>query len=477
MVSDKIQLKDIIIMKKGTGSAYKIVNSHEELVKLLKHAMKRNIVSIENVECSFELNLSKLLIDAKISKIAEKQDTLTFPQPLLLSNVKCKTLVVESICLDDSSFLLIQESHVDSLRICSCKFKSFEIENSVIPDLTIEDSVIHDNVILDFSCVPLTSPIKINFDDTIFDGNLNICNLVLKDKESEFIMSGNKSRIRGDMLLYNLAVIWGNIDLSCDFMHDCIFRKLNSSLEENDGKTMLNAGTIIFNGGRIKNDLVFEYCHIHNLSISNTQIGGTREFIFSFNQMQADAATIFRDCALKRNSILLADKYTAEIFDSHLKENAVTTYRKWSNLFKKRDKRKTLRHLYYTLMWEPIALLIPSLVSSEGILLWLNKYSNNFNRSWIRGVFFTMIISLLSYYLLNYVGMEQPYFIFDIHFNGFGEVIKGYLSLLDIFNMTKLSDNVDFGLTPLGYIILFGSKIFISYGIWQTIYAFFKYRK
>ena len=459
------------------GNGYKVISSHEELARLLRHAKNNDVLSLENVECPFELSLRKLFVDVGIGKIDKEQDRLNCTCPFLLSNVKCKTLIVDSICFECSNSFQIQNSHIDSLGIYSCKISSFKIDNSIAPKMTIEDSVIHNDISLNFSSVPITSPITINFDDTLFCGNLSICNLILKDKESEFVMSGNKSRVVGDLLLYNLAVIWGNIDLSCDFMHDCIFRKVNSSLEENEGKPMTNAGNITFNGGCIKNDLVFEYCHIHNLSIANTQIGGAREFIFSFNQMQADAATILRDSALKRNDILLADKYTAEIFDSHLKENAVTTYRNWINLLEKRGKKKRFRKLYYTLILEPIALLIPSIVSGEGILLWLNKYSNNFNRSWVRGVYFTMIISLLFYFLLNYVGMEQPYYVFDIHFNGFGEVVKGYLSLLDIFNMTNLSDKVDFRLTPLGYIILFGAKIFISYGIWQTIYAFYKYRK
>ena len=55
--------------------------------------------------------------------------------------------------------------------------------------------------------------------------------------------------------------------------------------------------------------------------------------------------------------------------------------------------------------------------------------------------------------------MESPFFIFDIYFNGYGEVLKGYLSLLDIFNLTGISNDVSFELTTLGYIILFVAKI------------------
>ena len=71
--------------------------------------------------------------------------------------------------------------------------------------------------------------------------------------------------------------------------------------------------------------------------------------------------------------------------------------------------------------------------------------------------------------------MEQPYFIFDIHFNGFGEVLVGYLSLLDIFNL--IGSSTTFELTPIGKLLMFLFKIIIAYGEWQTIYAFYKYKK
>ena len=114
-------------------------------------------------------------------------------------------------------------------------------------------------------------------------------------------------------------------------------------------------------------------------------------------------------------------------------------------------------------------------VSEEGLLLWLNKYSNNYNRSWFRGIKFTLTIALIAYFTLNYFGMQQPFFEIDWHFNGFGEVLVGYLSLLDIFNL--IGSSTMFELTPIGKLLMFLFKIIIAYGEWQTIYAFYKYKK
>lgn len=455
----------------------KIISSYEELVELVKHTKNSSIFSLDNIEYPFNLNINKLLVDAEICM--NDKETLTLTRPLSLSNVECKALWITSIPLCETDiYLIIKDSTIDSLSIYSSIFCCITIENSTINNLTIDDCHIQGNLKLDYSKLSLSTPIKVNIEDTEVGGSLEVYNLVLSDKESQFIMSGNKSAVHGDFLLYNVAVIFGKIDLSCEFKKNCVFRKVNSSLEENEGNSYLNKGKIMFNGGCLDNDLVLEYCHIHILSISNTKIGSIREYYFFFNQLQDNAATILRNCALKRGDFLLADKYTAEVYDTYLKKKAITTYKRWAYLIENRRMRKYyFRKLYQNFIWEPITLLIPSLFSSEGMLLWLNKYSNNFNRSWTRGVVFTLTTSLLAFLFLNYVGMKQPYFVFDFKFDCFGDFLKGYLSLLDIFDLTKIADEVTFELTTCGYIIFYVAKVLITFGIWQTVYAFYRYRK
>ena len=109
------------------------------------------------------------------------------------------------------------------------------------------------------------------------------------------------------------------------------------------------------------------------------------------------------------------------------------------------------------------------------MLLWLSKYSNNYNRSWIRGAGFTLLITLLFYFIINYCGTETQYFIIDFRFHNFGEVLEGYLSLLDIFNLSSTPQPMQ--LNIYGRILLFFAKIAIAYGSWQTIYAFYKYKR
>ena len=458
---------------------HKIITLYAKLLKIVSSTKNNDSVFIENIECTSEMDLRKLIINAGLCKIVERDSVLTLTRPIILSNIKCKTLSIQAIDLSNTnSFLKIQDSSIDSLWIQSCKFRSLKIKKSFIPELTFIDSNVHENVNFDFSEVPDTSIVKINFEDAIFGGDVVVLHLRMTNPTSQFLMSGGDMEIYGDFLLYQSILLFGKVDFSCNFKRDCILRMINSFHDGNQYQLLPNMGDIYINGGEIVEDLVLEDCHLNSLSIANTPVGGTREFDFSYNILKDNAAIVLRDGASKKNDVLLVEKYTAESYDTHLRDKAKVTYKKWISLLDHKQIRIGKKHrLFQSIIIEPIELLIPSLTSGEGILLWLNKYSNDFNRSWTRGVGFTLIITLLSYFFLNYIGMEHPYFVLDLHFNGFGEVFKGYLSLLDVFNLTGISNTVKFDLTVWGYLFLFFAKVLITYGFWQTIYAFFRYRK
>lgn len=453
--------------------------SYKELVKKVQYTKKDHVVFLGNAEIPFELDLCKLLEDAGICKRITEQSTLELNCSLLLENIKCKELLISSICFKDSChYFIVRNSCIDSIRIYSCHFNLFKIDDSTIPELTIVDSFINEDAFFDFYKVPAKVPIRANLEDSVFYGNVVIANLKMINKNSEILLNGSRLAIYGDFILSHLWLLLGKIDLSCEFKQNCIFRDVNSGQNENGQPITLNNGEISINGGHIAKELAFECCHLDCLCIANTSINGTREFDFSYNQLKYDAATVLRDGASKKNNVVLIERHTAEVFDVHLKSRAKQIYTEWINsLEKKKVRIESHRKRLYTIMLEPIVLFIPSLTSGESFLLWMHKYSNDFNRSWLRGIVFTLLVTLLSYFILNYTGRDVPYFVIDIHFNGFGDVVKGYLRLLDVFNLTGIANNVFEELTTWGYIQLFVSKIVITFGFWQTIYAFFRYRK
>ena len=465
-------------MKKMHAST--TVNSYDELVRLVKKTKKRsNVVLLENFEYSNTLSLRQLLVDIGLYKEVKRDYPLTLTHPILISNVKCKAFTASGICIENSAnWFQINNSIIESVKIHDCKISSFEIAKSIISELAIIDSIFLENVILDYLRLPNTSPVKIDFENTTFGGDVVVSHLKMVNNISQFLMSGEDMEIYGNFLLYQSYLICGKLEFTCDFKRNCVLRMINSSHDENHNQLIPNMGDISINGGEIVEDLVLEDCHFNSLHIANTPVGGTREFEFTYNILKDNAAIVLRDGASKKNNVLLVEKYTAELFDTQLKDKAKDTYKKWiSILDNKQVKVGKKCRKFHSLIMEPIELLIPSLTSSEGILLWLNKYSNDFNRSWIRGVGFTLTTTLLLYFLLNYTGMEQPFFYFDLHLNGFSEVVKGYLSLLDVFNLTGLSDDIKFNLSIWGYILLLIGKTLITYGFWQTIYAFYRYRK
>lgn len=111
------------------------------------------------------------------------------------------------------------------------------------------------------------------------------------------------------------------------------------------------------------------------------------------------------------------------------------------------------------------------------LLVGLNKLSNNSGLSWWRGFKFTIAVACLFFIVINYWGIVNTRF-FEWgwrDWNSFGEVWKNYLNM---FYLTDFRDKFEgTTLNAFGETLFFVSKIFVGYGIYQTISAFRKYGK
>ena len=114
----------------------------------------------------------------------------------------------------------------------------------------------------------------------------------------------------------------------------------------------------------------------------------------------------------------------------------------------------------------------------EYTLLYLNRISNSFGMSWGQGVLFTCVTAWIFFVLINYMGVESSHLfvLWQYGWGGFGDVWQNYLRM---FYLTKFEDvfNTGIKLNVYGETLFFVSKIFVSYGIYQTISAFRKYGK
>ena len=117
----------------------------------------------------------------------------------------------------------------------------------------------------------------------------------------------------------------------------------------------------------------------------------------------------------------------------------------------------------------------------DTILLFANKFSSNFGTDWVRGVVFTIMTgSLVSFFLLcrNYNLWHIN--IYDI--NAWIQSIGFLIRIINVVDMkpfeengnslVKLVDNND-----TNNIILFIGRVFVAYGVYQTVQAFRKFGK
>ena len=110
----------------------------------------------------------------------------------------------------------------------------------------------------------------------------------------------------------------------------------------------------------------------------------------------------------------------------------------------------------------------------DKFILWFNKNSNEFDTNWIAGVNFSLLVGILTYFIvLLFMNSE-------VRFLPNTEGVSNFItSLVDVFNLTKWVNLEIIGIRLKGfpYLLLFIGRIFIGYGYYQTIQAFRKFGK
>lgn len=109
----------------------------------------------------------------------------------------------------------------------------------------------------------------------------------------------------------------------------------------------------------------------------------------------------------------------------------------------------------------------------DRILLWFNKNSNSFGTDWVVGINFTMLVALVATII---VLLLSPNMYFLPKWEGIGNFMR---ALVEMFNITEWKDIEILGERPSNwqYIFIFLARIFIAYGMYQTIQAFRKFGK
>lgn len=107
-------------------------------------------------------------------------------------------------------------------------------------------------------------------------------------------------------------------------------------------------------------------------------------------------------------------------------------------------------------------------ISLDSIILVLNSLSNKHGQSWLRGIIFTLIIAF-GFFILYIINISN--------FPSFSKLIKDYILFISSFPKLQLEEFSELNKTWNVSLVIWLSRIFISYGIYQTVSAFRKYGK
>jgi hypothetical protein len=250
-----------------------------------------------------------------------------------------------------------------------------------------------------------------------------------------------------------------NFGRSCDFYNNvfkgnCDFQRLESAKSRIEF-TQCNFEKYTYfddsSFGELSFDLAFfnETVSFQNITCNTIK----------FNRTHFDKVAFFNDMAIaKPNS---CDLKTIRIIKNQLSKT-----------------ENGMDYLRYNAVEHNNLLLTIKGLTSDKILLLLNKMSNHFGTDWARGIMFTFTTGLFFFLLLLFVntGMDSNY---PYSFNPsyaiapFSESLGAYLKFMFSFGFKndELQDN------GWMYLIFIVGKIFIGYGIYQTISAFRKFGK
>lgn len=464
----------------------RVVTSVKELKTIIKKTQNSSVIKIKNLSLKFPFT-SDCFTEIQGAYIKGNKRKSVIDRQFKFENVDFLSL--ELYNLKFKKRFLISSSTIYNLWINHCMFcNSFSIMNfeaAAVSKLEIKNSYFKKDVI-----VKLSNQTQINVlsvEGTHFKGDVCISgvNTVSKEDFAFYIAEGTK--IDGSLTICN-STIFSNTKISCIIKNNLQLENINSNVLKYFSKYAISGNLNIFKS-KICKLFSLKNCAFNIVGISDSIISDISEDNFYYTVLTEDTARIFSSSPTMVSDPIKKEKYLAELFDRKLKDNIKETILSIIHHLNKKNNfkryKQNIKPSYWKRSLKNIKLFLLSFITSLGsgnkFILFFNKYSNNFNRSWFRGIVFTNIVAIICFFLINYFGTNEPFFCIDWTFSGFSDVLREYIRLLDVFGITNLEDkkgiNSETALNGIGTALLFVARIFISYGCWQTIYAFYKFQK
>lgn len=411
--------------------------------------------------------------------------------------------VLDEIFFSNSTFqeqVLIDSEwfEVDRFFIEKTKFESrldFQ-KGKVKSQLYISKSVFDDTVLLrdDFkiTSITLTSVFSKYSFSIYFDHNIEILSISDCNFEGDFSCNKwhDKDSIEGILRVSLSGVLKGQI-----VFEDIHIRSFYIS-GSNFG--VINIDKISVGLFHIVNFFNFKALTINNLSvdsyypnfvISRSNIGKVEFLNTNLNKFEefvivsSNVSELILSNSSIPNSVQIRNKDTRIGYGSDIngtKSEATfyrETYRQLRLAFEKQGNQNSALHykakeFYYLRKEMPFGW--------NKVLLYINYISNNHGISWSRGILFTLSITFLFFIAYNQT-LSDKYFFWTLDFSfanlcdAFSIGFDRYIDFLSSF--PKIVVNEEKLTNTSSKIVVFLARIFMSYGIYQTISAFRKYGK
>ena len=383
-----------------------------------------------------------------------------------------KCIIESDIYVKNCKFHTLEFNHTDIFA------KHFHITNSDIKRIDIDESLINSIVLT-----------NLNNDESIINFNLNNIHDILMIENCRFkavLTSMNKiNKLRfHNLTCFEHFRFWKNQMKGESFISQTVFGDYMGI------RSSYGAG-INFNGTIFKGSYQLESVSSEARNSSFIYDNCVFERSAYFDKSYIDVLTIqssfFKDIVSFQEAYVNAVSFKNIHFDKVaffnnfmiLKKNSIDlgTIRIIKNqLFKTENK---IDYQTYNVMEQNLLLMDLNLNLNDKILLILNKKSNYFGSSWIRGVGFTISLGLIGFNAMlfanNFINSDYQYIInpfSDLPRASFQEMIREWLKFTFSFDL-----RTDKSYDSNGYLLLifYFFKIFIGYGVYQTIAAFRKH--
>lgn len=235
-------------------------------------------------------------------------------------------------------------------------------------------------------------------------------------------------------------------------------------------------GTLIFG------NLLFQGSDIKFLKLRYTQVGGHLNLsCCKIRNLELDGCAVDNNIILDDIELKQSNRNTFRVLKYYLSQQkdfikAIDYHRREMESFD-----EELRRELCAVGKERLVGVARLKAYGERLMLWLNRHSNEFGSNWPLGVWFTLYISLSAFTLYQVFFLER---FWEFGWDGWGEFsevfsqwLKYYATFINPVHDLSFMETGPSKPMGLAYIVDFLSRIFITYGYYQTVAAFRKYGK